>query len=322
MGLSDPILLIGSCFSENMCQYLDQYKFQVAQNPCGILFNPHSVAACLALCQDPSLFSAQDLFEWEGVWHSWSFHGRFSHLNKSTALDNMQNSLQAGQAFLAGAKYLVITLGSAWVHELTHAAPIENTGQIVANNHKAPAHWFRRRLLKTEEVLAILDQALYKLFKFNPGIQVVFTISPVRHLREGAIDNNRSKAILNQAVHHLVDKFDRLFYFPAYELVVDDLRDYRFYAEDGVHPNYSATQYVWEKFVEACLDKKTQQVLPQIKEIQLAFQHRPLYGATAAHADFLSRFANKTAALQALWPQLDFSKELAYFRGEMANPPH
>src|SRR5205085_10777001 len=140
------------------------------------------------------------------------------------------------------------TLGSSWIYTLTEKASQFKPGLVAANNHKAPADWFSRRLMSTEEVLHQLDNMIHRLFHFNENLRIIFTISPVRHLREGVIENNRSKAVLITAVHQLVDKFNGLYYFPAYELVIDDLRDYRFYAEDLVHPNYAATGYVWEKF--------------------------------------------------------------------------
>jgi hypothetical protein len=168
-------------------------------------------------------------------------------------LEKINASITGAHKFLKEADYVFITLGSAWIYTLTEKAVKAKVGSVAANNHKAPADWFYRRLMTPEEVLKVLDNVIHRLFLFNSKLNIIFTISPVRHLREGVVENNRSKAVLIQAVHHLVDKFDRLYYFPAYELVIDDLRDYRFYAEDLVHPNYFATQYVWEKFVDACM---------------------------------------------------------------------
>lgn len=194
-------------------------------------------------------------------------------------------------------------------------APGDKKGQVAANNHKAPSSWFYRRLLSTEEVLRVLDNVIHRLFYFNQHLQIIFTISPVRHLREGVVENNRSKAVLIQAVHHLVDKFDRLHYFPAYELVIDDLRDYRFYAEDLVHPNYFATQYVWEKLVNACMDEKTQKLMDEIHAINLAFQHKPFHQASAMHQKFMQSHLQKAERLKEQFPFLDLDKEIAYFSG-------
>jgi hypothetical protein len=154
---------------------------------------------------------------------------------------------------------------------------------------------------------------LYRLFHFNPKLKIIFTISPVRHLREGVVENNRSKAALIQTVHHLVDKFDKLYYFPAYELVIDDLRDYRFYSEDLVHPNYFATQYVWEKFVDVCMDEKTKSLMEEIHSINLAYQHKPFNPSSEQHRKFLNSFLEKTKTLQQQYSHLNFEKELNYF---------
>jgi hypothetical protein len=167
--------------------------------------------------------------------------------------------------------------------------------------------------MTTEEVLQTLDNVLYRLFHFNRKLNIIFTISPVRHLREGVVENNRSKAVLIQAVHHLVDKFDHLYYFPAYELVIDDLRDYRFYAEDLVHPNYFATQYVWEKFVDSCVDEKSQSLMEEIHSINLAFQHKPFNEESQAHRQFKLKYLEKTRNIQEQFPWLNFSKEIDHF---------
>lgn len=158
-----------------------------------------------------------------------------------------------------------------------------------------------------------------QLLQFNPHIQVIFTISPVRHLREGVIDNNRSKAVLIQAVHDLVNLNEATYYFPAYELVIDDLRDYRFYAEDLVHPNYQATQYVWEKFVDACIHSDASKLFKLIKEIKLAYQHKPFNPETEQHQQFLKKYAKETALLMEQFPNISLKEELNYFNTGIRN---
>ena len=172
---------------------------------------------------------------------------------------------------------------------------------------------FRKRLLTVEEVLSELDNMLHRVFLFNPEIRIIFTISPVRHLRDGIIENNRSKAVLIQAVHHLVNKFDRLYYFPAYELVIDDLRDYRFYAEDMVHPNYQATNYVWEKFVASGFSDNTRETMKEIHKLRAALTHKPLHPESASHRAFLKKNLEATMELAGRFPFLDLSEELIYF---------
>lgn len=307
------LLLIGSCFTENIGEKLDRYKFTTLQNPNGILFNPVSVAESLTDYIEEKETTKGDLFYLNEAWHSWRHHSRFSAFTQDEALEKINASTKTAHRFLNEADYLVITLGSSWVYTLTENAQNAKAGSVAANNHKAPADWFYRRLMTTEEVLRVLDNVLHRLFLFNPTLKIIFTISPVRHLREGVVENNRSKAVLISAVHHLVDKFDRLFYFPAYELVIDDLRDYRFYAEDLVHPNYFATQYVWEKLVDSCMDERTRALMEEIHSINLAFQHKPFNSASEQHKKFLRSYYQKTKAVLEKHPYLDLQKELDFF---------
>jgi hypothetical protein len=318
--LSTPIthhhntFLIGSCFTENMGEKLRQYKFQVLENPNGIMFNPVSVAQTITDCIEHEEITADDLFELNEGWHSWKHHSRFSGLTIEESVQKINSSTIRAHEYLKKADHVMITLGSSWVYALSEKAPGSRQGFIVANNHKAPSEWFNRRLLTTEEVLQVLDNMIHRLFHFNKEVKIIFTISPVRHVREGVIENNRSKAVLIQAVHHLVNKFDRLYYFPSYELVLDDLRDYRFYSEDLVHPNYYATQYVWEKFVEACMNPKTKQLIEQIHSINLAFKHKPFNPSSQPHLKFLKSYLEKTKTLQQQHPYLDFEKEIEFFK--------
>lgn len=309
----EKLLLIGSCFTENIGEKLKKYKFSVLENPNGILFNPVSVAEALVSYIDHVPFREKDLFQLNEGWHSWKHHSRYSGLTPQEALDKINSSTSQAHSYLKQADYLMITLGSAWIYTLTEKATNARPGSVAANNHKAPADWFYRRLMTTEEVLQVLDNVLYRSFHFNPKLKIIFTISPVRHLREGVVENNRSKAVLIQAVHHLVDKFDRLYYFPAYELVIDDLRDYRFYAEDLVHPNYFATQYVWEKFAGACMDEKTRSLIEEIHSINLAYQHTPFNEKSEAHKAFKLKYLGKVRDIQQQFPFLDFEKEIEYF---------
>jgi hypothetical protein len=307
------LLLIGSCFTENIGEKLDKYKFYTLQNPHGILFNPVSVAEAVTDYIEKKEYTESDLFHLNEAWHSWKHHSRFSGITAEEALQKINTSIAGAHVFLKDTDCLLMTLGSSWTYALTAEAIGSKQGQVAANNHKAPSSWFHRRLLTTEEVLQVLDNVLHRLFDFNAKLTVIFTISPVRHLREGVIENNRSKAVLIQAVHHLVDKFDRLYYFPAYELVIDDLRDYRFYAEDLVHPNYFATQYVWEKLVDACMDEETRRLMEEIHAINLAYQHKAFNSSSEQHKNFLQRFYQKTVKLQEMYPFLNLQKEISYF---------
>lgn len=316
------LMLIGSCFTENIGNILQAYKFPVKENPNGILFNPVSVAEALQMYIDNEQITENDVFEYNEVWHSWRHHSRFSGISSAEAIDKINTSTHAAHEYLKHADYLLITLGSAWVYTLKSEALGNRTGKVAANNHKAPAAWFNKQLLTTEEILATLDNILHRLFKFNNELRVIFTISPVRHLREGMIENNRSKAALIQAVHQLVNKFDKLYYFPAYELVIDDLRDYRFYAEDLVHPNYHATKYIWEKFSEACIEEETLISMETIKEILMAYKHNPFNPNSIQHIAFRKKYQEITERFLLSYPRLDFKDALHYFKtGERLTPP-
>lgn len=306
INYADRILLCGSCFTENIGSKLNYHKFKTLQNPNGILFNPVSIAKSLTSYIENKQYKEEELFYFNDIWQSWEHHSRFSSVNKEQSLLLINDSQKAAHQFLKEANWLMLTLGSAFVYELENKV-------VVANCHKVPTDKFNKRLLSVEEVLSVLDNLIHRLFLFNPKLKIIFTISPVRHLRDGFVENNRSKATLIQAVHQLTEKFEKLFYFPAYELVIDDLRDYRFYAEDMVHPNYAATNYVWDKFVNAMMDDETISLMEKVNEIQRARNHKPFNPASDQHKKFLQSYRQKTEQLQKQFPALDLREELHFF---------
>jgi hypothetical protein len=305
----DRILLTGSCFTEHIGNALRDWKFDTLQNPNGILFDPASVASSLVSYIKPRVYVKDDLVYLNELWQSWQHHGAFSHPDAVECLRGINAFQEKAHAFLREADWLIITLGSSFSYRLADG------GGAVANCHRAPGQAFHKHLMTIEEIHTALDSCLHQLFYFNPRLRVIFTVSPVRHIRDGVIHNNRSKARLIEAVHHLVGKWDRLFYFPAYELVIDVLRDYRFYDVDMVHPNYPATTFVLEKFVQHCIDEPGQRLLEEVKKIITARRHRPLHPGTQAHRNFLRDHWQKAAELARQYPVLDFSEELAYFAG-------
>jgi GSCFA family len=305
----DKILLTGSCFTEHIGSALRDWKFDTLQNPNGILFDPASVASSLMSYIEPRRYGMEDLFLLNELWQSWQHHSVYSNMDAEECLRGINRSQEEAHAFLGGANWLIITLGSAFSYRLADG------GGAVANCHRAPGQTFRKHLMTIEEIETALDSCLHQLLYFNPRLRVVFTVSPVRHVRDGVVDNNRSKARLIETVHHLVGKWDRLYYFPAYELVIDVLRDYRFYDVDMVHPNYPATTFVLENFVRHCIDEPGQRLLEEVKKIVTARRHRPLQPATQAHRRFLQDHWHKAAELAQQYPFLDFSEELDYFSG-------
>ncbi|HEY0272549.1 MAG TPA: GSCFA domain-containing protein [Chitinophaga sp.] len=306
---TDRFLLLGSCFAEEMGELLHQHKFRVTQNPHGLLYNPLSITQALQSYLDGKVYTAEDLFLHDGLWHSWAHHSRFSAATPEAALEKIHAAQQAAVELIEKADWLVITLGTAFSYQL------KESGRPVANCHKVPAAAFNKKMLTADEIITALDNAMHRLFFRNRKVRILFTVSPVRYVRDGVVENNLSKAILLQAVHHMVHKFERLYYFPAYELVIDDLRDYRFYKEDLVHPNAMAVQYVWEQFSRYALAPAELALLHAVQELRQAAAHRPFNPETPQHAQFLARYAQKTAALQAAHPFLDLAAEAAYFNG-------
>lgn len=319
----DRILLMGSCFTEHIGDSLEELKFTVLQNPNGILFDPFSVCRSLISYIQNQKYSGSDLFELNEIWHSWHHHSRFSNINKNDAVQNINGSQQEAHDFLKQADWIIITLGSAFSYQLTTEAiktelsssKTSSESFRVANCHRAPAQWFNKHLLDIDEIIEMLVDCCHQLTQFNPNLRIIFTVSPVRHIRDGVVENNRSKARLLEAVHHLVDKSDKLYYFPAYELVIDVLRDYRFYDIDLVHPNYMATEFVLEKFKENYINENSRQLMDEIKKVVIAKKHKPFQPFTKSHQQFLSTHLEKTKILQDKYPFLNLKEELIYFAG-------
>ncbi|MBC7849418.1 MAG: GSCFA domain-containing protein [Chitinophagaceae bacterium] len=303
----DRILLTGSCFTEHIGDRLHELKFKTLQNPNGILFDPASVASSLISYIQNKKYSQGDLSPFNELWQSWQHHSRFSAMNADECLSLINQSQQRAHEFLKDADWLLITLGSSFSYRLTEH------NQPVANCHRAPAQWFRKHLMTIEEINSTLDNCIHQLFRFNPKLQIIFTISPVRHIRDGVIENNRSKARLVEVVHHLVNKFDKLHYFPAYELVVDVLRDYRFYDIDMVHPNYAATKFVMEHFMRSCITAEARELSELIEQVVRARRHKPFQPATEAHKKFLLQNLQQARMLEEKYPFLDLSEERAFF---------
>ena len=304
--LSDQIFLIGSCFTSHLHDKLQSHKFKVFQNPHGILFNPISICNSLETYIHRREVMIDQLFSHQSLWHHWDFHSQFSSEKKELSLMQMNESIQAAHDFLKNADWLFITLGSGFAYQ-------QENNEIVANCHKVPSDHFTKILLKPQDIASRFIQVFKELTDFNEKIKIVFTVSPVRHLRDGFIENNRSKAALFQAIDLIDAEMPTVDYVPAYELIVDDLRDYRFYAEDMVHPNYLATQYVWEKFVEACVEGKSQEAMKEINQLQQAIKHRPLHPASNEHIKFKQKYKEIAFELSKRFPFLDFSNELQYF---------
>ena len=311
----DKIMLVGSCFTEHIGNALGDLKFSILQNPNGILFGPDAVCKSLLSYAENKKYTEADMFQLNEVWNSWQHHSRFSNLSSAEAIRIINESQQEAHDFLQQADWLIITLGSSFTYRLTQQAATAKhaIGDTVANCHRAPANWFTKEMLEVEDIKLMLEDCLKRLKEFNPKLKFIFTVSPVRHIRDGVVENNRSKARLIESVHYIDAKFESAYYFPAYELVIDVLRDYRFYDIDLVHPNYPATEFVLEKFAESCIDENTQQLMQEVKKIIIARKHKPFQPETKAHLQFLITHFEKAKLLQEKYSFLDLKEELVYF---------
>ncbi len=301
----DGLLSVGSCFTEHIGVRLSDFKFTNTLNPFGIIYNPISLANSLAYLVGESLFEHTDLFDYQGLWHSFAHHGRFSHPDRTQALAGMNASLHTARAALPSVNRLLLTLGTA--HVFVH----RESGQVVANCHKLPGSFFERRRLSPEAIVAALVTPLQQLKSKNADFQVIITVSPVRHLRDGHIENQRSKAALLLAADQLCQTFDFVHYFPAYELVLDDLRDYRFYASDMIHPDTVAVDYIWRYFSQAFFKEPTQHILRELDALQRACAHRPFHVQTSEHQAFARRQLHALEQLRTNFPWLNLDAEQA-----------
>lgn len=304
---ADRLLLLGSCFTEHIGARLAAGRFQVLVNPDGIVYNPVSIADTLEALSADDPVAGVEVFEYHGLWHSWAHHGHFSNPDRETALNAIRAARQTAAGFLRQSKRLLLTLGTARVFSLREA------GRIVANCHKAPAARFEERRLSVAETVAALAPVLEKLRTRQPELEVLLTVSPVRHLRDGFVENQRSKAVLVLACAELEAQFGFVHYFPAYELLLDDLRDYRFYAADMVHPDEAAVEYIWEAFASTYFPPATRDCLTQINKITAAARHRPFHPGTEQHRAFVQQQLERIEQLTAAYPGLDFSAEKGHF---------
>lgn len=309
------LLLVGSCFTAEIGQKLSAHKFSTLQNPHGIVFNPVSISRALKDYASEKVYTADDLFYHHELYGSWQHHTRFSDPDVNRALSQINNEITVASAFLKQADWVIITLGSAFVYELVDTSG--NVQGVVANCHKVPSDRFRKRLLSVEETVKQLKQMIETVRHIRNEARVIFTISPVRHLRDGFVENNRSKAALISAVHAVTDH-EVVQYFPSYELVMDDLRDYRYFAEDLAHPNYFATQYVWEKFISVYMEEHTVTLMKSIHTIRLAVQHKPFNPTAQAHKQFLLQHLEKSRHLQESHTDISFQEEIQFFTQQLA----
>ena len=294
-----PMLGIGSCFIENIGQKLMERQLPFHQNPFGIVYNPLSMAAQLAVLTTEKRFVESDLVNINGLFHSWLHHGFYSDDSVVSTLNNINNSIEDARLFLKNTKRLFLTFGSATVYAL------KTTGETVANCHKAPPQYFDKKRLSTTEIVAAFLPILENLSTQIIDLQIIITVSPVRHIRDGLIENNLSKATLLLAADELAQKLPNVSYFPAYELVIDDLRDYRFFERDMMHPTAQAIDYVWQFFSDTYFSEDTKMVVREVEKIKAMQAHRPLKGSnTEGVKKFQESLILKIAEIEKRFPFL------------------
>lgn len=294
------IMSLGSCFADNIGEKFAYYKFQALVNPFGILFHPKAIETFLWMTTQDERYVASDLFNFNERWHCFDAHSKVTADSQDELLETLNSKLIEAKAHLQKTTHVFITLGTAWVYRL------KAMDMIVANCHKIPQREFDKELLSVEEVEQCLQNCLHFIRSINPGCNIIFTVSPVRHSKDGFVENNRSKAHLLTAIHNVIAQEEQVNYFPAYEIVMDELRDYRFYKPDMLHPTETAIQYVWERFMEVWIDEKTLVTMGKIEEIQRGIAHRPFQPNSEQHQRFLQNLEEKKRLLKQEFSFLTF----------------
>ena len=285
---SDKVVLLGSCFSDNIGAKMQGALISATVNPMGTLYNPMSISRSVQRLIDNEPVEGRNLFMQGGVWNSFDFHSRHSLPDKQATIDRMNQRIEQGHQALKQAQLLTVTLGTAIVYRL------KSTGDVVANCHKVPQHEFLRQMAPVGDMVKELDGMLTRLHEFNPGLHIIFTVSPIRHIADGLDTNSLSKAMLRVAIHEVIALHrDYCDYFPAYEIMLDDLRDYRFYTSDMVHPSEVAVEYIWQAFQATYLDDHSALAVARCERIHKRLQHRPM----STNRETVDRFNADTASV-------------------------
>lgn len=313
MDYSKSMMFFGSCFSENMGQKLLDMKFNVDLNPFGILYNPVSIANSLKILLENRVFTKADLFQDQGLWSSFYHHSRFSDVDLDVSLEKINDRISFSRESLLKADSLLITFGTSWIYEF------KKTGQVVSNCHKVPAAEFKRYRLGVNEITEVYREVLNELWRINPNLKVVFTVSPIRHWKDGAVENQVSKAVLLLVIDCILKGFgdDNCRYFPSYELMMDELRDYRFYAEDMLHLSPVAIDYIFERFSKVMIDNDSLKVADEVLKIRKAMLHRPVNRTSIEYKKFLLYNLEKVNKLAINFPSLNFVNEKNYLEKEL-----
>ena len=295
------LLLLGSCFAEHIADKLYYHRYQLVSNPFGILFHPKAIENLLRRSLYGERYTENELFYLNDAWHSFDSHSDLSHSSNDETLKNLNTALIRTREQLLETTHVIITLGTAWVYRNNESK------RIVANCHKVPQKEFSKELLSVDVLVESLNSILEIIKKANQNAAVIFTVSPVRHLKDGFVENTRSKAHLITAVHQLMQN-RQVHYFPSYELVMDELRDYRFYAKDMIHPNDVAIDYVWDRFKEVWIAPHSYPIMEAVDQVQKGLKHRPFNPESEKHQNFLKNLDFTIQKLRSEYPHMDFGE--------------
>ncbi|MBN8640280.1 MAG: GSCFA domain-containing protein [Flavobacteriales bacterium] len=303
MNYNSKIVSLGSCFAENMAEKFEYFKFQNDVNPFGIIFNPVSIEKLIHRAVHKIEFTEGDVFFHNETWHCFEVHSDLNDFSNELLLTNLNRLLHQFRIQLEEASHIIITLGTSWVYRN------KASNEIVANCHKVPQSQFDKELLSIETIQQSIQNSVKLIQSINPNSAFVFTISPVRHIKDGFVENQRSKSHLIAALQSLLSEARLLGseYFPSYEIMMDELRDYRFYANDLLHPSQSAIDFIWIKFFEHHVSESEFTLMNQVCEIQRALQHRPFNPNSESHQKFLSNLNQKIQKLQEQLPFIHFN---------------
>ncbi|QGK75370.1 GSCFA domain-containing protein [Flavobacterium sp. SLB02] len=301
---NSKIISIGSCFAENMAEKFDYFKFQNSTNPFGIIFNPVSIEKIITRVVKEEFYTEKDVFFYNERWHSFEVHSDLSNSDRQELLETLNKAISETYKYLKQATHIIITYGTSWIYRNTESE------QIVANCHKVPQRKFSKELLEVEVIQKSIQNTIDIIQVLNPNINFVFTVSPVRHIKDGFAENQLSKSHLFAGLHQVLKTHKTEFitqnYFPSYEIMMDELRDYRFYAQDMLHPNQIAIDYIWKLFSENYISPESSTTMQEVDEIQKSLRHRSFNPESEQHQKFLAKLQQKISAIQEKWIHIKF----------------
>jgi lysophospholipase L1-like esterase len=308
ISYNSKVLLLGSCFAENIGEKFEYFKFKNSINPFGILFHPLAIKKMVSKAVNEIAFTENDIFFYNEHWHCFDVHSQWSNTSKDELLIHLNQQLTDLTTLIKEATHIIITYGTSWVYR---SIALDT---IVANCHKLPQKQFHKLLLSTDSIKGSMQSTIAQIQKMNPDCKFIFTVSPVRHIKDGFVENQRSKAHLITAIHNTIDQYaahnkhqpNNVSYFPSYEIMMDELRDYRFYTEDMLHPNKTAITYIWERFAATHIQEESTAIMQQVGTIQKARLHRPFDPDAENHQKFLLQLEKRTEELQKQLPHIKF----------------